>query len=77
MEMILGMLFSPDYTLRDFIAIMNNEANKNQNLWTELLQIDLSNTLHRIQIPYYILQGRTDIVASTQKICDFVQSNRN
>lgn len=65
---IWGLLTSPDYKFKDFKAIMMNGYLKNVSLWKEILKIDLSSTLKNIKIPYTIIQGDTDIVASTKTV---------
>lgn len=74
---IKGLLTSPDYRFKDFKVMMINGYQKNHSLWNEILQIDLSDTLKNVQIPYVMLQGDTDIVASTSKVKILVQNNSN
>lgn len=74
---ICGILTSPDYSLKDFKAIVINGCMKNKSLLTELMDIDLSEVLREIQVPYLILQGDTDIVTSTKMISTFTVSARN
>lgn len=76
-SIIKGLLTSPDYRFKDFKAMMINGYQKNRSLWNEILQIDLSDTLKNVQIPYVILQGDTDIVASTSTVKTLVQNNSN
>lgn len=65
-QVVKGLLTSPDYKLKDFKAIMINGYMKNNSLWNEILRLDLSEVLGNVKIPYLLLQGDTDIVASTQ-----------
>ena len=74
---IKGLLTSPDYCIKDFKAMMINGYQRNRSLWNEILQIDLSDTLKNVQIPYVILQGDTDIVASTSTVKTLVKSSSN
>lgn len=74
---IKGLLTSPDYRFKDFKAMMINGYRENRSLWNEILQIDLSDTLKSVQIPYVMLQGDTDIVASTLAVRTLVQNNSN
>lgn len=76
-SIIFGILTSPDYSLKDFKAIVINGYLKNKSLLTELMDIDLSDVLHNIQVPYLILQGDTDIVTSTKMISTFIESVSN
>ncbi len=76
-EMIKGVLTSPDYKFRDFIATVINGYRKNRSLWQENLCLDLSETLRNVQIPYIILQGDTDIVTSTQAVRQLVVNSDN
>lgn len=73
-SMIYGILTSPDYSLKDTIAVFINSCLMNKSLLTELMDIDLSDVLHNIQVPYLILQGDTDIVTSTKMISAFTET---
>ena len=74
---IKGLLTSPDYTMKDFKAIMINGYMKNTSLWKEIIQINLSKQLRNVEIPYIILQGDTDIVASTKTVKELVDDSNN
>ncbi|MDF2908810.1 MAG: hypothetical protein K0R34_4131 [Herbinix sp.] len=76
-SIIMGILTSPDYSLKDFKAIVINGYRKNNSLLTELMNIDLSDVLHNMPVPYLILQGDTDIVTSTRMISTFVEILKN
>lgn len=67
-----GLITSPDYKMKDFKAIMVNGYMKNTSLWKEILRLNLTEQLKKVEIPYIILQGDTDIVASTQNIKELV-----
>jgi pimeloyl-ACP methyl ester carboxylesterase len=74
---IKGLLTSPDYRLRDFRAIMVNGASPAKWLWKELLALDLTQELAAVNVPYYILQGDTDIVTSTTTIKKEIEASQN
>lgn len=74
---IKGLLTSPDYRFKDFKAMLINGYQKNRSLWAEILQMDLSEILKKVQIPYVILQGDTDIVASTKTVRELVENSIN
>lgn len=76
-RVVFGLLTSPDYTLKDFKAIVINGTRKNQSLWQEILQVDLRSILESITVPYFIIQGDTDIVTSTESIEAFVRNSEN
>ncbi len=76
-SIIKGLLRSPDYKLKDFKAIMINGYMKNNSLWKEILRLDLSGPLSNVEIPYLILQGDTDIVASTNTVKKLIEQNNN
>ncbi len=76
-RIILGLLTSPDYTIRDFKAVAVNGTRKNQSLLQELIHLDLRDTLAHITVPYLIMQGDTDIVTSTKMIESFVKESGN
>lgn len=77
LPIIKGLLTSPDYNLKDFKAVMVNGYRGNRSLWKELLKINLTQTLSHIMVPYVILQGDTDIVASTQTVKQAVSNAGN
>lgn len=66
--MIRGLLTSPDYRMKDFKAIMVNGTATSTRLFPELLKMDLTRELLEVSVPYYILQGDTDIVTSTETV---------
>lgn len=76
-SVIKGLLTSPDYTMKDFKAIMINGYMKNTSLWKEILQINLTEQLRNTEIPYLILQGDTDIVASTKLVKELIDNSNN
>lgn len=74
---VKGLLTSPDYRFKDFKAIMVNGTASSTRLWPELLKMDLTKELLGVSIPYYILQGDTDIVTSTVDIQRAIELSRN
>ena len=76
-SIIKGLMTSPDYTMKDFKAIMLNGYMKNTSLWKEILQINLTEQLQNVKVPYIILQGDTDIVASTKLVKELVADSNN
>lgn len=74
---IKGLITSPDYKMKDFTAIMVNGYMKNTSLWKEIIRLNLTEELKKVEIPYIILQGDTDIVASTQTVKELVSDSNN
>ena len=74
---IKGLMTSQDYTFRDFKAIMINGTATSTRLWPELLKLDLTEELLKVKLPYYILQGDTDIVTSTVEVQRVISSSNN
>lgn len=72
-----GLLTSPDYRWKDLRAVMINGAAGNRRLWEELMRVDLTEELSAVNVPYYILQGDTDIVTLTSDICREVEQSGN
>ena len=68
---------SPDYSFADFRAVVDNGYRNNVSLWEEILKIDLSSVLTSVKIPYHIIQGETDIVASTKTVIEVVDGSDN
>ncbi len=65
-KIVKGLIASPDYTFKDFKAIVNNGYRQNEILWRELLEADLSDELSKVRVKYLLLQGDTDIITSTK-----------
>lgn len=76
-HLIKGWLTSPDYTLRDFFAILFNGYMKNRSLISDLSCIDLREDFSKISVPYHIIQGDTDIVTSTAQISAIIEESQN
>jgi pimeloyl-ACP methyl ester carboxylesterase len=74
---IYGILTSPDYSFKDVIAVIINGCLKNKSLLLEVMNIDLSEVLREIKVPYLIMQGDSDIVTSTSMISAFVEAVDN
>lgn len=64
-NIIKGLLSSPDYNFKGFIAIVKNGYIKNESLMQEMAVTDLSVAFNDITVPYHIFQGETDIVTAT------------
>lgn len=76
-DIIKGLLLSPDYRFKDFVAIVKNGYMKNESLMQEMATSDLSELFTRITIPYHIFQGETDIVTSTKDVLWLVDGLNN
>lgn len=76
-KIVLGLLTSPDYSLKDFKAVVKNGYAHNTTLWKELLNINLTPLLAELKIKYFLLQGETDIITSTANILKAVESCKN
>lgn len=67
-KIVMGLITSPDYSFKDFKAVVKNGYQGNQSLWRELLNINLADSLKEVQVPYLMFQGDTDIVTSTSSV---------
>lgn len=76
-KIIFGLLTSPDYSLKDFKAVMKNGYAGNTSLWEELLNIDLTPRLADLKVKYLLLQGETDIITSTSNVLNAVENSKN
>lgn len=74
---IKGLLTSPDYSFKDFKAVVKNGYRGNQSLWCELLKIDLADSLAGVKVKYHLYQGDTDIVTSTNTVAKVVKNSGN
>lgn len=75
--MIKGIMTSPDYRFKDFMAMVMNGYRKNTSLIKELSVLDLHDVLKKVKVPYHIIQGKSDIVTCTNMIKKFVDSAEN
>lgn len=75
--MIRNMLQSPDYKLKDCFHALINGYQKNNTIWKDVVGIDLTETLSKVEIPYILLQGDTDIVTSTNIVKELVEKSGN
>lgn len=76
-DIIKGLLTSPDYSFKDFIAIVKNGYAKNESLMQEMAVADLSGTFNDITVPYHIFQGETDIVTATNDVVRLLDGLNN
>ena len=76
-DMIKGLLSSPDYRFKDFIAIFKNGYIKNESLVQEMAATDLSGAFKDITVPYHIFQGETDIVTATNDVIKLLDGLNN
>ena len=72
LPILLGILSSPDYRFRDFRAMVINGYTKDTAIMKSLHLLDLRDTFTRIEVPYLIMQGSTDIVTSTTMIREYI-----
>lgn len=76
-SVILGMLQSPDYSLKDLKAVMVNGYRKNTSLIYDIGRTDVGDALRRVTVPYTILQGDKDLVTATADVAAFVSGAEN
>lgn len=76
-SIIKGLLTSPDYRFKDFIAIVKNGYMKNESLLQEMMSTDLSETFEEVTVPYLIFQGETDIVTATKDVVNLFDRLNN
>ena len=76
-KIVKGLLTSPDYSFKDFKAVVKNGYQGNQSLLKEHLSTDLSPLLAQVKVKYLILQGDTDIVTSTKNVLKAVEGCKN
>lgn len=75
--LLLDSAFSPDYRLRDGIALMVNDYDGHQNFLQQVFEIDLREVLKEVKVPYMIVQGEHDLVTSTNSVKALVDSADN
>lgn len=65
-KMLVEALKSPDYAIKDALALFINGYRYAGRLRAELSSIDLTHSLNEIRTPYHILQGERDLVTSAE-----------
>lgn len=76
-NILKGIISSPDYSMKNFKAMVINGTTKNESLFKELIALNLEVALENVKVPYLILQGSTDIVTSTKQIKEFMSKTKN
>lgn len=76
-KIALGLLTSPDYSFKDFKAIIKNGYAHNTTLFKELLNINLAPKLAEVKTKYMLLQGDTDIITSTANVIKVTKNCNN
>ncbi len=76
-EIIKGLLTSPDYTFKDFKAVVRNGYRYNKTLLLDHLNTDLTPLLSEVKVRYVMLQGDTDVITSTKNVLEAVEKCNN
>jgi len=79
-KIILKTFFSPDYSLKNAYGTIvdgNQNVQTNSNVLEEMFNINLTKELLQLKVPYLILQGNDDIVASTSIAKQVVENSNN
>ncbi|MDE6691591.1 MAG: alpha/beta hydrolase [Clostridia bacterium] len=76
-EIIKGLLTSPDYTFKDFKAVVRNGYRFNKTLLLDHLNTDLTPLLSEVKVRYVMLQGDTDVITSTKNVLEAVEKCNN
>lgn len=76
-SILWGLFTSPDYRLRDFAALFINGYRANKSLLLQMISIDLSADIKNMPLPYYVVQGSSDIVTSTKTVSGLIQESGN
>ncbi|MBU3113200.1 alpha/beta fold hydrolase [Clostridium lacusfryxellense] len=79
-KIILKTFFSPDYSLKNAYGTIvdgNQNVQTNSNVLEEMFNINLTKELLQLKVPYLILQGKDDIVASTSIAKQVVENSNN
>lgn len=76
-EIVKGLLTSPDYSFKDFRAVVRNGYRFNKSLLLDHLNTDLTPLLSEVQVKYLMLQGDTDVITSTKNVVEAVRECDN
>jgi pimeloyl-ACP methyl ester carboxylesterase len=60
-----SMLASPDHTLRDLAALARGMRYSDDQLFQELMMIDLRALGMRFELPFFVFQGDSDVLTPT------------
>ena len=76
-KLLWGYLTSPDYRLGDLKTFMSNDAMLNISIYKELFLLDEIPILEKIEIPYMILSGESDIICSSKSSLKQLMKSKN
>lgn len=78
-KLLLKVLFSPDYNLKDFLRAQNGQENtqNNTHILSEIDGLDLRDSLKQVKVPYTIVQGKCDLITSTELVKDSLKDLDN
>lgn len=76
-KLLMGYLMSPDYRLADLKTFLSNDAMLNISIYKELLLLDEIPILERMEIPYMILSGESDIICATKSSLQQLMKTEN
>ena len=74
---IFGLMTSPDYSFRDFRAVVNNGYTGLDEPFQCLMDLDLREQLRSVPVPYRILQGDTDLITPADLAEEAVKEAEN
>ena len=77
MPFVIGLATSPDYSMKALKATVSNSYSRDISLWKEIFELDLSEALARVKVPYHILDGTSDVVASVKTAEELVEKSNN
>jgi len=60
-KIMLNLLTSKEYTLRDCIRFMQGQLFSMKNLHAEMIQLNLKEIINRVNIPVYFIMGKHDL----------------
>lgn len=74
---VRGIFSSKDYRFRDKLACFVNGYAKNKSILEELAEVDLTDTLSNITVPYEIYGGTRDLVTPLRESLNVVEAAGN
>ena len=76
-KLLKGYITSPDYRFSALKTFVSNDAMLNISIYKELLLLDETPILEKIEIPYKILSGESDIICASKSSLQKLMKSRN
>ena len=67
-------LLEPEYSLQDYIRFAQGSSFSLKSVWPEIMRLNISERVKKLDVPFFVLQGKSDYVTSTKLAKSFFES---